>query len=147
MKNRVCGGCTVCCHEMGVEEISKPMCSKCPSQTATGCGIYETRPKSCADFTCMWMDEAPEGVPHPLDDAERPDLCGVLFHAASDEFILRTGIPVLCARGDFTKGAATLAKIAQWSVVILVHAGGRRQLMGPEGWVREVAKHKIREFG
>jgi len=143
---RSCGGCTLCCTEMAVSEISKPMCSKCPSQTATGCGIYEIRPKSCADFTCMWMDEPPAGIPHPLAEEERPDRCGVMFHAASDAFTRETGIPMLVVRGDFVKGADTLARLAGMVVLILVHASGRRQLMGPEEWVREVAKAKIKEF-
>lgn len=144
---RTCGDCTLCCFEMAVEEIDKPMCATCPSVTKGGCGIYQTRPESCRTFECMWLEEPPYGLPHLLSEEERPDKCGVMFHAAGDEFMKETGIPMLAARGDFAKGAATLQKIASIGIVLyLVHADGRRQFMGHEEGLAIAKKYKFQEF-
>ncbi|HZK82419.1 MAG TPA: hypothetical protein VFC46_15160 [Humisphaera sp.] len=69
-----CGGCTVCCHVMGLQDLGKPFYARCEHVIAQGCGIYTTRPKSCQDFVCSWA----AGL---IGDAEtwRPDRSGLLF--------------------------------------------------------------------
>lgn len=56
MIQRTCGGCTLCCKVMAVDELGKPARAWCPHcRIGQGCGIYETRPKSCIDFRCAWL--------------------------------------------------------------------------------------------
>lgn len=54
--DRSCGSCTQCCKILSVEEIEKPRyewCKHCDPKS--GCKIYETRPKSCVEFSCLWL--------------------------------------------------------------------------------------------
>jgi hypothetical protein len=69
-----CGGCTVCCTVMGLQDLGKPFYCKCEHVVEKGCGIYDSRPKSCNDFVCSWA----AGL---LGDSEswRPDRSGLLF--------------------------------------------------------------------
>jgi hypothetical protein len=69
-----CGGCTVCCHVVGVHDLGKPFYSKCEHMIEKGCGIYTNRPQNCRDFICSWA----AGL---IGDAEsrRPDQSGLLF--------------------------------------------------------------------
>ena len=62
---RSCGTCTLCCRVLEVKEISKPKdqwCQHCKPDK--GCEIYETRPKECQDFSCLWL-----GAPEPWHTA------------------------------------------------------------------------------
>jgi len=57
-----CGGCTLCCKVMGVEEIGKPGGVWCPQcSVGVGCKIYESRPAACRTFDCAWLYEAALG--------------------------------------------------------------------------------------
>lgn len=70
---RQCGTCTMCCKTMSVWEIEKPndvWCKHTPDRRS--CNIYETRPKSCRDFNCLWL----LGVG---TDAMRPDRSRVIL--------------------------------------------------------------------
>lgn len=76
-----CGGCTACCKNLELHEIPSKIGELCKHCTATGCGIYNTRPKECQEFLCMWaqMDYAGEEL--------RPDKCGVIFSRSSNDVI------------------------------------------------------------
>lgn len=73
---RECGGCTVCCVEMGVDqpELRKPAGQVCPHcALGQGCTIYPTRPPACRTCFCAWRQ---------LDwigEAMRPDRSDVLI--------------------------------------------------------------------
>src|SRR5687767_1552851 len=54
---RACGECTACCTVLSVHDAPsghKPRQQACPHQVENGCGIYDSRPFSCADFFCGW---------------------------------------------------------------------------------------------
>ena len=70
-----CGGCTVCCTVVGVNDLGKPFYARCEHQIERGCGIYLDRPRGCRDFVCAWA----AGL---IGDAEswRPDRCDLLFN-------------------------------------------------------------------
>jgi hypothetical protein len=54
--NRHCGGCTLCCRLIPVEELGKPAGTRCEHQrTGKGCAIYERRPVSCREWSCLWL--------------------------------------------------------------------------------------------
>lgn len=69
---RPCDGCTVCCSVFGVEEINKQPWVKCEHLNDRGCSIYETRPKHCHGFYCLYQT----GMGTAL---ARPDRLGVVF--------------------------------------------------------------------
>ena len=66
---RACGGCTVCCTAMAIDQpdIQKDAGVTCRHCTAKGCAIYDTRPPLCRDYHCGWRQ-----LP-VLDDSWRPD--------------------------------------------------------------------------
>lgn len=72
---RDCGGCTVCCVDLRVDDpgLKKPAGTACPHLGTQGCTIYETRYAICRSWMCGWRLQ-PE-----LDDNWRPDRSGVLL--------------------------------------------------------------------
>jgi hypothetical protein len=53
---RKCGECTLCCTTQRVPELEKPGYTACQfCEIKKGCKIYDTRPKSCRDFDCAWL--------------------------------------------------------------------------------------------
>lgn len=79
-----CGGCTLCCSTVPVEEIGLGAFTRCPKlryaidARGPGCSIYPTRPNSCKAWNCQWLAE--EDWPDEL----RPDRCGVVVDILSD---------------------------------------------------------------
>jgi hypothetical protein len=54
--SRVCGGCTACCKTHGIRELNKPpgtWCRHC--RIGEKCSIYNSRPKSCREYACSWL--------------------------------------------------------------------------------------------
>lgn len=76
-----CGGCTACCKNLELHEIPSVIGETCKHCTTTGCEIYDTRPKECQEFQCMWvqMENAGEEL--------RPDKSGIIFSRSSDDVI------------------------------------------------------------
>jgi len=59
---RQCGDCSLCCKVLGIPELEKPKDVWCPNFAAgTGCRIYGTRPPSCRDFVCQWLNDPSMG--------------------------------------------------------------------------------------
>lgn len=59
---------------MGVRELEKPRNTPCRHLCPSGCGVYQERPGSCAEFECLWL------AGHvPGSAAYRPDVLGVIF--------------------------------------------------------------------
>lgn len=77
---RSCGGCTACCYTHAVGEIRKYEFSDCPDCTSAGCAIYESRPRACGAYFCLW---ALQGVGN---DTERPDKIGVVCNTLYTRF-------------------------------------------------------------
>jgi len=79
---RKCGKCTMCCTVMSVDELEKPMWSRCTDLSVTrGCSRYDTRPDGCRHFECMWRRGLGSG-------RARPDKCGVMFVLSADGYVL-----------------------------------------------------------
>lgn len=72
MFQRQCGECNRCCDVMGVEELRKPPSTPCKNMCPDGCSIYEKRPRSCRDWSCLWLTGAMRGN-------ERPDKLGCVM--------------------------------------------------------------------
>lgn len=73
MKNRDCGGCTVCCEILEIPTLEKPSRKMCSNVCDTGCGIYNERPSECAQFQCVWS----EGY---TGEGQRPDKSGIMAY-------------------------------------------------------------------
>jgi hypothetical protein len=79
-----CGGCTVCCTALPIDqkEFAKSSGVTCRHCTGSGCGIYETRFPICRTFLCGWL------LLPALDESWRPDRSGILIR-----FIERDELP------------------------------------------------------
>lgn len=78
---RECGSCSECCYAFGVHELGKPTFAPCEHIRAGehgSCGVYETRPPSCRDFSCLWLQGQ-------LEEEHRPDKVGIVFATADLE--------------------------------------------------------------
>lgn len=70
---RHCGGCTLCCKLIPVEELHKAAGTRCKHQRSSkGCAIYERRPISCREWSCMWLIGVEGEDKHPVP-ISRPD--------------------------------------------------------------------------
>jgi hypothetical protein len=80
---RECGTCSLCCKLIAVEELKKLHGVWCFLwKKGVGCKIYNIRPKSCKEFTCLWL----EGK---LPDELSPRRTGVLaYQLFGDKAIL-----------------------------------------------------------
>lgn len=80
-----CGTCTLCCKIMHVPELEKPYgewCGYC-ERRGRGCTVYETRPQSCRDFDCVWLQS--QGKPGSAMPPElRPDRSHVVLATGTD---------------------------------------------------------------
>src|SRR5665213_2690643 len=70
---RECGECTACCTVIAVHELQKANNQAC-CHLGDGCRIYPTRPDSCREWSCLWLNG---GLPG--DDLRRPDRLGLVF--------------------------------------------------------------------
>jgi hypothetical protein len=80
--NRECGGCTVCCEQLTIDEpelkkLPGILCEHCSA--GAGCAIYERRPTVCRTWHCGWRELA------ILDDDWRPDRSGIIISIGYEE--------------------------------------------------------------
>lgn len=83
MTENLCGSCVLCCKILAVRELDKPQdawCRHCDK--GVGCTIYETRPQSCVNFECVWLQSQKiEGV--ALPDWMKPNRSRVMLTAGN----------------------------------------------------------------
>jgi len=80
-----CGTCTMCCKLRGVHETMKlafEWCADC--DIGHGCRRYPTRPRSCADYECVWLETQRLPPAARLEAALRPDRCRVVIECIHD---------------------------------------------------------------
>lgn len=67
MSKRECGSCSLCCKVLDVPAVYKPAGKWCKHfAPGDGCSIHQLRPKSCREFSCLWLTE------DWLDDSWKP---------------------------------------------------------------------------
>lgn len=117
-KNISCGGCTVCCRVMGVDDIDKApgvMCVHCAE--GVGCRIYETRPRACMDFQCEWLKAA-------MPESLRPDLSHVLLVGTDDHMLIAKIDPAYPEAHKHDHAMAALLRMtAQSGTVVIIMLG------------------------
>jgi len=94
MSDNLCGSCTCCCKVFAIPEVETPAgswCSHC--HVGKGCKIYETRPTTCANFECLFLEsQSVPGQAFPLN--LRPDKCKVVFSGSTrPDIIVGTTMP------------------------------------------------------
>lgn len=76
LSDRECGSCNACCVLLSIPALLKGAGVACkhlrPERDARACARYDTRPKACADFHCLWRLDLAPGF-------ERPDKSGIVF--------------------------------------------------------------------
>lgn len=93
---RECGGCSLCCVVLRVDELGKLGGVPCAKlRPGGGCGIHPTRPDICRAYRCLWLRGG-------LEHADRPDRLGAVLDVTSE-----AGAPLLAIRearaGAFTR--------------------------------------------
>ena len=84
---RECGGCSLCCVVLRVDELGKLGGVPCAKlRPRGGCGIHATRPGICRAYRCLWLRGG-------LPDADRPDSLGAVLDVTSE-----AGAPFLAIR-------------------------------------------------
>jgi len=81
-----CGECNRCCALFAVTELNKRETTLCPFWDKK-CTIYSSRPKSCKEFSCAWLQSGSANI------NLRPDKCGILFEKLSERIFFGTVDP------------------------------------------------------
>lgn len=139
-KPRACGTCTVCCTVLSVPEIPKAVHTACEHLGShKGCAIYKDRPKSCADFHCLWLTET-EGV----DGEYRPDRCGLVLTTIQPKTWLTTAVvahEVWPGAGSAGPGKALVDDLSRTILVMVRTADLKGYMKGPKGQVALYEKY------
>ncbi len=77
-----CDGCTMCCKVLAVQaddgtefKSYGSWCQHCDKPN--GCLVYETRPKACRTFECVWLQS--QASENPMGPDLRPDRTHVVL--------------------------------------------------------------------
>ena len=124
---RECGECGECCFAMGIKELNKPAMKQC-EHFCGGCSIYESRPKTCSDWNCLWiLGRLPKG--------QRPDKTHIVFYLPSADESARWGGRLVMAsesRGSAHRmphASKVIRKLFRdGSNVMIINADGGRTL-------------------
>jgi hypothetical protein len=69
-----------------------------------GCKIYEKRPPTCVEFSCLWLLSQTRGPKEKLPESLRPDRCKVVFSPSTNDRIMAAttmpGAPTAWQRPD-----------------------------------------------
>ena len=117
---RSCGDCRACCTTHYITELKKEEGVTCPNvvtdNPAGGCGIYDTRPASCAAWACLWRSGS-----NVLGEGERPDKNGVVIEAQGEDMLVAKE----AFEGGFTHAMKLLTRLANKRLVQLREADGK----------------------
>ena len=107
---RTCDGCTLCCRLPDIDELDKPAnlaCRHCVE--GKGCAQYDTRPKTCRDFLCLWRTDADFGPEW------QPSLCGMMLYRQGPQMtvLVDPESPAALQAGCHADGLQQLAERAE----------------------------------
>jgi Fe-S-cluster containining protein len=127
----------LCCNVTMVPELRKPERTWCTNCNESGCGIYETRPKSCRTFECAWLLGE-------LPDEMRPDKVHVMIEKVTDSIRLVLEEPGFI--GSWQKIEDELNKYAKLGITLLVNSDSGKHMLLPDGKnpdlvMAEIKKH------
>jgi len=131
---------------MSIPELQKPPGVPCQHICERGCEIYDTRPASCRDWSCLWLTG---DLPEPL----KPDTCGVIwdntYHNLFDQKLLAAREVRPGAHSE-DANQAWLAETISRSLVLVITHDGQTHVLGPEDEVKTLetlVKRKAEQQG
>lgn len=132
-----CGTCRLCCTVMRVEEFTPPLEDKpaftpCQFLCKEGCSIYETRPRTCAVFECLWLSSQ-QFPKMEIPSSERPDRTGVVMTVNS-----KGNVTAHCRTPMAWRDEKTLRRLLHYnrtlqSSVTIVHGNGTTSVLNDDG--------------
>jgi hypothetical protein len=125
---RTCGACAVCCLVLGIAELDKAVRAPCQHQRGRGCARYDSRPRDCRAFRCLWLAGG-------LLPPDRPDLSGVMFEPRAPA----SGGSVMLVAHEATAGSFGSMEL----VGRVLKAVGALVLHSFDGTVSEVRKRDL----
>lgn len=138
--SRPCGECTACCTVLAIAELDKPIGITCVHASLKGCGTYETRPKSCREYLCLW--KLGFGTME-----ERPDRLGLVMSPMNPG---TPGYPAATVHelwpDAFDDAAAFLEETASRQPLLLIRDGMVRAILGPEDLLLGSMKGEIEKI-
>jgi hypothetical protein len=114
---------------MGVGELKKAPHIPCQHICESGCGIYDTRPTSCREFRCLWLDG------NVVDDHLRPDLSKVVWALMPNAITRKpcwTAYEAEKGALDRPEMQTFIQLISQREFVLLLPVTGQRRFLGPD---------------
>jgi hypothetical protein len=145
-----CGTCTLCCKVLGIKEFDKPINQWCKhTHPGKGCKIYETRPQSCHDYACVWLQsqEAPNALPPEM----RPDKCKVVMTFPVDQEVITChvdpGFPAAWQEGPFSAFLYNATTDQGKKPLRFLVKSGSRSYFVQNGQAREVELSDMDEDG
>ncbi|RJX32062.1 MAG: hypothetical protein C4516_05340 [Oxalobacter sp.] len=138
LPERQCGECMVCCEYMPISAkgLIKPAQTLCPHVIVNrGCSIYETRPKVCRTWHCLWRRDA--SMPNEM----RPDKSRMIFSLIvhEDERSLFEQAHITCiamaSKSDYAipMVSETIQRyIDEGALPVWLSYGGGKQLVYPD---------------
>lgn len=133
-----CGGCTACCTLLPIEAIAKPINTTCPYSTGKGCSIYDSKPETCTEFKCAYL----EGDKIPVE--LRPDKCGIIFIKHTDRIFSGVLIPEATIT-NAAKGQIESFNSQGYSVILLSLKEKKPHLMLAKGHEAEIIMTEYRD--
>ena len=124
MVERRCGGCTLCCTVLRVDELPKLGGVPCAQLVPDGCGIYARRPAVCRGYRCMWLQGG-------LDEADRPDRLGAVIDVVVEAGAQRLSIREAVA-GTFDASPRLQAIAAKYREAMPVKLSTAERAMDPD---------------
>jgi hypothetical protein len=106
---------------MGIVELEKPRGQWCPHVVlGKGCAIYDERPNSCREFSCLWL------LDRNLGDEWKPEKCKMVLSAdearKSTMVYIEPSMPEAWKRAPYFQRLVTLmqAGLPQGRMVFIV---------------------------
>ncbi len=144
---RTCGTCDVCCVALTIKEpeLQKPQGYRCHNLVpGTGCGIYETRPKTCREFYCGWRRLK------WIRETLRPDTSGVLvrlqYEGSAADNTRRLGVAFTLLNSSALKAeglAESVSAAVAANVPVYLHVPGPPGFTASQARINDVLTHAV----
>lgn len=122
---RKCGDCKLCCKVFTIAELNKLAGEWCPHCPGKGCSMYESRPNTCREYRCVWLER-----PESLSDELRPDKTSVVMNEFAEPGLSMIELHE-SHRGAARKLLPVLEPVRDHGFGLVVVCGGRPHTVFP----------------
>lgn len=134
LPGRVCGGCTLCCTLLRVDELRKLGGTKCAqlrqAPEGPGCSIHEKRPRICRAYACLWLSGG-------LDEGDRPDRLGAVLDLVSEGHTARLRVHE-AVPGAYDASPRLRSVVARFRASMPVRISDVARPLDPNARIREL---------